>query len=154
MSNLDGVHLSVRSSLPEMQLLGCIASSEIAAQGFAVVLGSLAKRQQVVGYTLGLAKRGHPEIVSVGGEEDDVFGLLTYLASQVVEHGQVFSEGIHDTPLFSELVFCDQEAEPHNLPLMEQVLGDTPVTALSCIAPRDFTVIQQRPAHQDLRRIA
>ncbi|WP_417366391.1 DUF4262 domain-containing protein [Glutamicibacter arilaitensis] len=154
MSNLDDIQLSVRSSLPEMLLLGFLASSEIAAQGFAVVLGRMGKRQQVVGYTLGLSELGHPEIVNVGGEEDDVFGLLTYLATQVVEHGQVFSEGTHDTTLFSELVFCDHVEEPHNLPLMELVLGGTPVTALFCTVPKDFTVIQQRPAHQDLRRIA
>ncbi|MEU5832307.1 MULTISPECIES: DUF4262 domain-containing protein [Actinomycetes] len=147
MSNPEGVHLSVRSSLPEMQLLGFVALREISEKGYVVVLSTMAKQQQVLGYTLGLAKRGHPEIVSIGGDEDDVFGLLAHLASQVVEHGQVFSEGTHNTSLFSELIFSEPEAELHTLPLTSLILGDTPIRTLHCREPRDFAVIQKQSAH-------
>lgn len=147
MRNPEGVHLSVRSSLPEMQLLGVVALREISEKGYAVVLSTMARQQQVLGYTLGLAKRGHPEIVSIGGGEDDVFGLLTHLASQVVEHGQFFSEGTHNTSLFSELIFSEPEAELNTLPLTSLILGDIPIRTLHCTEPRDFAVIQQQSAH-------
>ncbi|WP_190263979.1 DUF4262 domain-containing protein [Glutamicibacter nicotianae] len=147
-------HLSVRTSLPDTQLIGLVAALEADENGYAIMLCHSAKHQQVSAYTLGLTTFEHPEITCVGGNEDDVFALVSHVAEQVVEHGQVFSAGTHSTSLFSKLAFHDSSAKWHELPYSRLILGDAPVSWIQCMMPLDFINIRPQTLSQDLRRVA
>ena len=146
--------LTVRSSLPDTVLLSLVAAYETEEKGYAIVLCGSAKHQQAIGYTLGLTTIGHPEITSVGGDGDDVFALLSHVAEQVVDHGQVFSEGQHSTSLFSKLTFKESSAALPELPISRLIIGKAPVSRLQCMMPLDFVDIQPQTLSADPRRVA
>lgn len=110
---------TIRSTLSTAEEAAFLAELEIKRRGYALFAYRIPLSPLVMASTKGLEDSGHAEIATLAGSEDEAFGLLKYLAEQVLDHGRHFTEGTSGTAFFGELKFHDLSAEAYLLDAFE-----------------------------------
>ena len=132
--------LTVRMTAQEAGMEALIAV-EMYHRGFAILTYKSAEGHRVLGFTLGLTELDHPEISTVGGNADDVYALLSHLASQVMDHDQVFEQGRQSTSMYRSLHFSQAPEDFAKLDIVESVYGGMEIPFLSCDEPFDYVIL-------------
>lgn len=140
MRELSDTFLAIRCTAQRAGMEALIAV-EIEYRGFAIVTYASPELHRVVGFTLGLTELDHPELMTVGGSADDVYAFLAHLASQVMDHDQVFEQGRQSTSIYRSLQFRQAPDDVAKLDIVESIYGDMDIPFLSCDEPFDFAIM-------------